>query len=42
MQLLDDVKNGLYHFYNEEGKLVIEENYKNGKKISGGIVNQVK
>jgi uncharacterized protein len=40
MELKDDVQDGLYRFYREDGSIMVEEKYKDGKKISGGIVNQ--
>jgi len=38
MQFKDDVQNGLYRFYAEDGLKMIEETYKDGKKTGGGIV----
>lgn len=38
MQFKDDVQNGLYRFYGEDGLKMIEETYKDGKKTGGGIV----
>jgi hypothetical protein len=38
MQYKDDVENGLYRFYGEDGLKMIEETFKNGKKTAGGIV----
>ena len=32
-------QDGLYRFYNEEGQITLEYQYKNGEKVSGGIVN---
>lgn len=38
MEILDSVQVGIYRFYGEDGTLQIEERFKNGKKVSGGIV----
>lgn len=38
MQYKDDVENGLYRFYGEDGLKMIEETFKDGKKTGGGIV----
>ena len=38
MEILDSVQVGLYRFYGENGTLQIEEKFKDGKKVSGGIV----
>ncbi len=38
MEILDSVQVGLYRFYGEDGTLQIEEKFKDGKKVSGGIV----
>lgn len=32
------VQDGVYRFYNEEGMITVEYVYRNGKKVSGGIV----
>lgn len=40
MELIDSIRNGMYRFYGPDGKLQIEEKFKNGVKVSGGIVNQ--
>lgn len=34
----DGVQDGPYRFYNEEGQVTLEYIYKNGEKVSGGIV----
>jgi len=31
---------GKYRYYNEEGKMVMEYDYKNGKKVGGGMVSE--
>lgn len=38
MQYKDDIENGLYRFYGEDGLKMIEETFKDGKKTGGGIV----
>jgi len=38
MEILDSVQVGIYRFYGENGTLQIEEKFKDGKKVSGGIV----
>ena len=38
MEMKDDVQDGIYRFYHEDGSIMVEEKYKAGKKISGGIV----
>ena len=35
----DGVQDGWYRFYNEEGEVTLEYEYRNGEKVSGGIVN---
>lgn len=32
-------EHGIMRFYNEEGEVTVEYEYKNGEKVSGGIVN---
>ena len=39
MQVKGEIQQGLYRFYGEDGKLQIEETFKDGKKISGGMVH---
>lgn len=34
----DGVQDGYYRFFNEEGQITLEYLYKNGEKVSGGIV----
>lgn len=36
----DGVIDGKYRYYNGDGQITIEYDYKNGKKVGGGIVNQ--
>ncbi len=36
----DDIREGIFRFYSENGTLQVEEKYRQGKKISGGIVNK--
>lgn len=38
LEMKDDVQHGTYRFYREDGTVMVEEVYKEGKKISGGIV----
>lgn len=38
MEFKDDVQDGYYRFYGEDGSKQIEEIFKAGKKISGGII----
>ena len=33
------VQDGVYRFFNEEGAITLEYQFKNGEKVSGGIVN---
>ncbi|HHH53929.1 MAG TPA: hypothetical protein ENK91_09745 [Bacteroidetes bacterium] len=35
----DDVIDGIVRYYDDKGELTIEYTYKNGKKVSGGMVN---
>jgi antitoxin component YwqK of YwqJK toxin-antitoxin module len=37
---VDGLEDGLFKFYNEEGKVTMEYHYKRGEQISGGIINQ--
>lgn len=36
------VQDGIYRFYNEEGEVTLEYQFKNGEKVSGGIINPEK
>ena len=36
------VQDGLFRYFNEEGKINMEYMYKNGEKVSGGIVDPPK
>ncbi|HNR08132.1 MAG TPA: hypothetical protein PKM27_12500 [Saprospiraceae bacterium] len=38
MEFKDDVQDGFYRFYGEDGTKQIEEVYRAGKKVSGGII----
>lgn len=38
----DGVQDGIYRFYNEEGEVTLEYQFKDGEKVSGGIVNPEK
>lgn len=35
-------QDGLYRFYNEQGEVTLEYQYKNGEKVSGGIIEPEK
>ena len=37
---VNGIIDGKYRFYNEDGLITLEYDYKNGKKVGGGIVNQ--
>lgn len=36
------VQDGVYRFFNEEGAVTLEYQYKNGEKVSGGIIDPTK
>ena len=36
----DDAIDGIFRYYNEEGQVVLEYEYKNGEKIGGGEIKQ--
>lgn len=37
---INGVMDGKYRYFNDKGQLTLEYDYKNGKKVGGGIVNQ--
>lgn len=37
-EMKDDVQDGIYRFYREDGSIMVEEKFKDGKKVSGGIL----
>ena len=40
MGFKDDVQHGIFRYYDEEGNITLEYEYKNGEKVSGGIVSE--
>lgn len=42
VQYKDGVQDGFFRYYDEEGNITLEYEYKNGEKVSGGIVEPKK
>ncbi len=40
IQYVEGVIDGKYRYYDENGNITVEYDYKNGKKVGGGMVNQ--
>ena len=36
----NDVQHGIYKYYDKDGIVIMEYEYDNGKKVSGGIVEE--